>query len=133
MTRVISTRNATRFKIAAIAMLRRRNGNQRPHALAQAAPAQMRHAVLGGHHIDVAARGGHGAGQAADDLRVATRARGRQGHDGDAAFGQRGGADVVDLPTDGADVLAAHRAVGLRLVRRIDVREWQTLVIRRPG
>ncbi len=37
------------------------------------------------------------------------------------------------LRSDGADVLAAHRAVGLRLVRRIDVREWQTLVIRRPG
>ena len=37
------------------------------------------------------------------------------------------------LRSDGADVLAAHRAAGLRLARRIDLDEWQTLVIRRPG
>lgn len=37
------------------------------------------------------------------------------------------------LRGDGADVLATHRAAGLRLARRIDLGEWQTLVIRRPG
>lgn len=37
------------------------------------------------------------------------------------------------LAADGADVLASHRAVGLRLVRRIDVDGWRTLVLRRTG
>lgn len=37
------------------------------------------------------------------------------------------------LRSDGADVLATHRAAGLRLVRRIDIAQWQTLVVRRPG
>ena len=37
------------------------------------------------------------------------------------------------LRQDGADVLAAHRAFGLRLLRRIDVDGWQTLVVGQPG
>lgn len=37
------------------------------------------------------------------------------------------------LRQDGADVLAAHRAAGLRLLRRIEVDGWQTLVVRQPG
>ena len=36
------------------------------------------------------------------------------------------------LRQDGADVLAVHRTVGLRLLRRIEVDGWQTLVVRQP-
>lgn len=36
------------------------------------------------------------------------------------------------LMADGADVLAAHRAFGLRLVERIDLDGWRTLLLRRP-
>jgi ribosomal protein L11 methyltransferase len=36
------------------------------------------------------------------------------------------------LVADGNDVLAAHRSVGLTLVRKIDVEGWRTLVLRRP-
>lgn len=36
------------------------------------------------------------------------------------------------LRQDGADVLAAHRAAGLRLLRRIEVDGWQTLVVHQP-
>jgi ribosomal protein L11 methyltransferase len=36
------------------------------------------------------------------------------------------------LARDGNDVLAAHRAAGLRLLRRIDVDGWRTLVLTRP-
>ena len=36
------------------------------------------------------------------------------------------------LVADGADVLASHRAAGLRLAWRIDVEGWRTLLLRRP-
>jgi ribosomal protein L11 methyltransferase len=36
------------------------------------------------------------------------------------------------LPGDGNDVLAAHRAVGLRVVRQINIDGWRTLVVQRP-
>lgn len=36
------------------------------------------------------------------------------------------------LVADGADVLAAHRSFGLRLVERIDLEGWRTLLLRRP-
>ena len=36
------------------------------------------------------------------------------------------------LVADGTDVLASHQAVGLRLVRRIDVEGWRTLLLCRP-
>jgi ribosomal protein L11 methyltransferase len=36
------------------------------------------------------------------------------------------------LTRDGNDVLAVHRAVGLGLLRTIDVEGWRTLVLRRP-
>jgi ribosomal protein L11 methyltransferase len=36
------------------------------------------------------------------------------------------------LARDGNDVLAAYRAVGLRLLRKIDIEEWRTLVCRAP-
>jgi ribosomal protein L11 methyltransferase len=44
-----------------------------------------------------------------------------------------GGVAVVAglLVGDGNDVLAAHRAVGLGLLRTIDVQGWRTLVLRR--
>jgi ribosomal protein L11 methyltransferase len=37
------------------------------------------------------------------------------------------------LVEDGADVLACYRAAGFRLVRRIDVDAWRTLLLRRPA
>ncbi len=37
------------------------------------------------------------------------------------------------LTRDGDDVLAAHRAVGLRLRRRITIDDWQTLIVERPA
>lgn len=37
------------------------------------------------------------------------------------------------LVADGADVLAAHRAAGLRLAFRLEVEGWRTLVVVRPG
>ena len=45
-----------------------------------------------------------------------------------------GGIAVVAglLREDGADVLAAHRAAGLRLLHRIDVEGWRTLVLCLP-
>ncbi len=36
------------------------------------------------------------------------------------------------LERDGNRVLAAHRSYGLRLVRRITIRGWQTLLLRKP-
>lgn len=45
-----------------------------------------------------------------------------------------GGVAVLSgfLARDGNDVLAAHRAVGLRLRRRILIDDWQTLIVARP-
>jgi ribosomal protein L11 methyltransferase len=46
----------------------------------------------------------------------------------------RGGCAVLSglLREDEAGVLAAHRTVGLRLLSRIDVEAWRTLLVRRP-
>jgi len=45
-----------------------------------------------------------------------------------------GGVAVLSgfLSRDGNDVLAAHRATGLRLHRRITIEGWQTLILERP-
>lgn len=45
-----------------------------------------------------------------------------------------GGVAVLSgfLTRDANDVLAAHRAIGLRLRRRITIDGWQTLILERP-
>lgn len=110
-------------------MLGRRDGHQRADALAQAASAQAGDAVLGGHHVHVAARGGYRPRQAADDLRVALLAAGGQGDDGHATLGLGRRAYVVNLSAYGADIVAAdglgiHLAGQVHFQRRVDRDEF---------
>ena len=100
-----------------------RNGDQLAGTLAEAAAAQMRHAVLGDDvvHIVLARRDDGARGE--DGLDLADRAalgRGREGDEALTAAGLAGAADIVDLAAGAGHVLRADR-LGADLAEEVDL------------